>query len=79
MDTPGLLEGYVTRSQLAAELNVCNRTVSRYENQPSGLPSLTIGGRKMYRLETVRRWLERRERQPNPSRRDRGGAPHAHP
>ena len=63
-----LLEDYIDRLTLAEELRVNWRTVHRYENQPDGLPSLLIGGRRMYRLESVKAWLERRERQRNPTR-----------
>ncbi len=47
---------------------MAERTVARYENEPDGLPSLIIGGRRKYRIESVRAWLERRERRPNPTR-----------
>ena len=67
-----LLEDYIDRPTLAAELGVNWRTIHRYENQPDGLPSLLIGGRRMYRLESVRAWLERRERKPTPPRGRRG-------
>jgi hypothetical protein len=65
MSTLSLLDGMISRAELERELNVVSRTISRYESQPDGLPSLTIGGRKMYRVESVRKWLERRERHPN--------------
>ena len=67
-----LLEDYIDRATLAAELGVNWRTIHRYENQPDGLPSLLIGGRRMYRVDSVRAWLERRERKPNPTRGRRG-------
>ena len=63
-----VLEGYVDRPALAQQLGVSWRTIHRYENQPDGLPSLMIGGRRMYKLDSVRAWLERRERKPNPTR-----------
>lgn len=64
-----LLEGYLDRATLAAQLNVSERTLIRYEGERDGLPSLMLGGRRLYRLEAVRQWLQRRERTPNPSRR----------
>ena len=67
-----LLEDYIDRPTLAEELGVNWRTIPRYENQPDGLPSLLIGGRRMYRVDSVRAWLERRERQRNPTRGRRG-------
>jgi hypothetical protein len=63
-----ILEGYVDRPALAQQLGVSWRTIHRYENLPDGLPSLMIGGRRMYKLDSVRAWLERRERKPNPTR-----------
>jgi hypothetical protein len=66
---PELLENYLDRRSLARQLGVSERSVFRYENQPDGLPSLLLGGRRMYKLDSVRAWLERRERKPNPTRR----------
>jgi hypothetical protein len=68
MAMPELLENHVDRGSLARQLGVSERTVFRYENQPDGLPSLLLGGRRMYKLDSVRAWLERRERKPNPTR-----------
>ena len=64
----GLLAGFVTRAQLAAEWNCHERTIARYEAMPDGLPFLTIGGRKMYRIEDARAFMERRITTPNPVR-----------
>ncbi|EJW11722.1 hypothetical protein A33M_2919 [Rhodovulum sp. PH10] len=64
-----LLEGYLTRPELARELGVHTKTVERYESQPNGLPSVTIGGRKYYRRTAVLAWIESRERKPNQRRR----------
>lgn len=64
----GLLAGYVTRAELAAEWNCHERTIARYEAMPDGLPCLYIGGRKLYRIEDARRFMERRITTPNPVR-----------
>jgi hypothetical protein len=64
----GLLAGYVTRSELAAEWNCHERTIARYEAQPDGLPFLYIGGRKLYRIADARAFMERRITTPNPVR-----------
>ena len=64
----GLLAGFVTRAQLAAEWHCHERTIARYEAMPDGLPFLTIGGRKMYRIEDARAFMERRITTPNPVR-----------
>lgn len=64
-----ILEEYLNRDDLAKELGCSPRTVCRYENEPDGLPSTRIGGRVLYHLASVRSWLSRRERKPNPRRR----------
>lgn len=63
------LADYVDRPTLARALGVSTRTIARYENQPDGLSSTTIGGRKLYRGQSVIDWLKERERHPNPRRR----------
>ncbi|HRY26693.1 MAG: hypothetical protein KDH20_12720 [Rhodocyclaceae bacterium] len=63
-----LLSGYLDRAALAKELNVCQRTIARYESQPNGLPVTVIGGRRLYKMTSVMAWLEARERRPNPTR-----------
>lgn len=65
----GLLAGYVTRAELAAEWNCHERTIARYEAMPDGLPFLYIGGRKFYRIEDARAFMESRVTRPNPIRR----------
>ena len=68
MQTLDILGDYVDRATLAHNLGISARTLWRYENQPDGLPSLMIGGRKHYRVEAVKAWLAKRERRPNPRR-----------
>jgi hypothetical protein len=64
-----LLANYIPRATLAEQLGVSPRTIIRYENQADGLPVTVVGGRKLYRLDSVRAWLAGRERKPNPRRR----------
>ena len=64
----GLMAGYVTRAELAAEWNCHERTIARYEQMPDGLPFLCIGGRKLYRIEDARAFMDRRVTTPNPVR-----------
>jgi len=66
-----LLDGYLDRAALAEALGVSTRTLCRYEAEPNGLPTTRIGGKALYRLESVKGWLERRERRPNPTRGNR--------
>lgn len=66
--TGGLLNGYLTRAQLAAEWDCHERTIARYEQMPNGLPFLYIGGRKLYRIEDARAFMAARIVTPNPTR-----------
>lgn len=63
-----LLDDFLPRADLAEQLGVSERTLARYENAPDGLPVTTIGGRKLYRIDSVREWIAARERRPNPRR-----------
>jgi phage terminase Nu1 subunit (DNA packaging protein) len=60
-----ILDDYLTRDQLAAELNITVRTLSRWQEMPDGIPHVQVGGRVLYRISSVRAWLEAKERQPN--------------
>lgn len=66
-----LLQDYLTRDQLAAELHVTPRTISRWQNAPDGLPVVEMGGRVLFRRQSILSWLESRERRPNPRRAQR--------
>lgn len=63
-----LLSGYARPREVADALGVTIRTLSRYESQPNGVPSVLIGGRKWFRLASVRAWIEAHERRANPRR-----------
>ena len=67
-----LLQDYLTREQAAAELHVTPRTLSRWQAQPNGLPYVEMGGRVLYRRQSILAWIESCERRPNP-RQTRGG------
>ena len=62
-----LLDGYVTRDEAASALGVTKRSLINYENEPNGLPRVPFGGRVYYRVESLREWLAKRERQLNPT------------
>lgn len=64
-----ILSDYLTREQLATEFGVTLRTIARWQKLPDGLPKTTIGNRTLYRIASVRAWLEANERQSNPRRR----------
>lgn len=64
-----LLQDYLTRDELTGELRVTPRTIMRWQNQPDGLPYTELGGRILYRRQTVLAWIESHERRPNQRRR----------
>ncbi len=68
-----ILSEFFDVAALAAELGregkpLSHRTIARYENEPDGLPSVMIGGRKYFRRLAVVEWLKKREHRPNPRR-----------
>lgn len=63
-----LLQDYLTRDQVASELRVATRTVARWQNQPNGIPYIEMGGRILYRRQSILSWIESRERRPNQRR-----------
>lgn len=63
-----LLDGYLTRRQLANEIDRTEKTIQRWERLPDGLPFTMLGGRKLYKTTSVLAWIESRERKPNPRR-----------
>ena len=60
MTITDLLAEYIDRPSLAEGLGISTRTIARYEKR--GLPSLMIGGRKLYHLEAVAKWLKASEK-----------------
>jgi hypothetical protein len=60
---PGLLSGYLTRPQLATELNRTIRTLERWEWERIGPAVTRVGKTPMYRIEAVRAWLTGLERE----------------
>ena len=57
-DNRPLLDGYLTRLELAAELRVTARTIDRYERERTAPPSAIIGGRRLYPRGEVQKWIE---------------------
>ena len=56
-----LLQGWISRGQLAEELGVCEETLRRWTNARRG-PACVRAGRKIYyRRATVLAWLEKLE------------------
>lgn len=55
------MQGFITRAQLARELEVTEKTVRRWERELR-LPVHRLGNSRLYDLEEVRRWLRSRRR-----------------
>ena len=52
--------GWVTQEQLAARLDLSQRTLERMRNCGSGLPFAKAGKKILYRWSDVEAWLEER-------------------
>jgi hypothetical protein len=57
-----VLDGYLTPTQLAAQLGCCEKTLARWHAARSGPPRVNIGRRLLYRRTAVADWLQRKER-----------------
>lgn len=60
-----ILSEYIEEAALAAEFDVSTRTIRRYRNLPNGLPHVRLGGRILYHVDAVRKWIKALERHPN--------------
>ena len=56
-----LLDDYLTRTELAAELGVCERTVIRWCDLGDGPPMVKIGRKPLFHRPAVKTWLASRE------------------
>jgi excisionase family DNA binding protein len=63
-----ILSDYLTRRQLAEQLDITTRTLDRWQSQPDAIPHVQVGGRVLFKIASVRAWLEARERHPNKRR-----------
>ncbi|NHK27611.1 helix-turn-helix domain-containing protein [Parvularcula flava] len=59
-----LLSDYLTKRQLAAELGVTERTIGRWMRKAGGIPHTRIGGQLVFRIASVRSWIESHETYP---------------
>jgi hypothetical protein len=59
--TGPLLEGWLTRAQVAAEIGVSVDTLQRWETRRIGPPCVRIGRKVLYRAQAFRDWLVARE------------------
>jgi predicted DNA-binding transcriptional regulator AlpA len=58
---PAVLDGYITREELAGAINKSVRTIDRWDVHRVGPPRVVIGRTILYRVESVREWLQSRE------------------
>jgi len=63
-----VLENYITREQLAKELNVHERTILRWEIRRIGPPRTQVGRLILYSRDSIRAWLASREQRRKESR-----------
>src|SRR5208282_2580949 len=68
---PHILDGFITREQLAAEFGKSLRTIDRWEVRRIGPPRIIVGRTILYRVEAVRAWLQSCERVPGLKRNER--------
>jgi hypothetical protein len=73
-----VLEGYLTPTQLAAQLGCCEKTLARWHAARSGPPRVTIGRRLLYRRVAVADWLQRQEKNFDDLKSIGSGATRAH-
>ena len=56
-----ILEGFLTRDELASELGRNPRTLDRWEALGTGPPRTSVGRRVLYRRSSVQNWLTAQE------------------
>lgn len=71
--TAALLDGWLSRSQVAREVGVSIDTLARWETRRIGPPCIRIGRKVFYRADAFREWLISRERGPVSSKRSHPG------
>jgi hypothetical protein len=57
-----VLKGYLTPEELAKQLHKAPRTIMRWRHTRVGPPPTVFGQTVLYSVDTVRKWLESRER-----------------
>jgi len=70
---PALLDGWLSRPQVATEIGVSVDTLQRWETRRIGPPCVRIGRKVLYRADAFRDWLISRERGPGAGKGPRTG------
>lgn len=68
-----LLDGWLTRAEVAAEIGVSIDTLARWETRRIGPPCVRIGRKVLYRAQAFRDWLVARESPRDAARKSGGG------
>ena len=68
MTTTEILDGYLSRRDLAHQLGKSTRTLDRWAALRTGPPRTLMGQTILYRVDDVRRWLAA-QREDRPQRR----------
>ncbi|HVY03855.1 MAG TPA: helix-turn-helix domain-containing protein [Caulobacterales bacterium] len=68
-----LLDGWLTRAEVAAEIGMSIDTLARWESRRVGPPCVRIGRKVLYRAQAFRDWLVARESPRDASRKNGGG------
>ncbi len=63
-----LLDDYLTRDELAAQLGKSPRTIQRWDRLRIGPVPTVIGNSKVFRRADVQKWLDAQRREPTPER-----------
>ena len=61
-----VLDGFLRREELAQQLGLSPRTIDRWEALRKGPPRVCVGRTILYKIESVREWLQSNERQFSP-------------
>ena len=61
-----VLDGWLSREELGAQLGLSPSTLKRWEGSRTGPPCVRVGRRIVYRLEAVRDWLREQEARKQP-------------
>lgn len=67
--TPPLLDGWLSRERVAAEIGVSVDTLARWERRRIGPPCAKLGRKILYRADALRAWMLAREGVPLGKRR----------
>ena len=59
-----VLAEYISRDELAEQLDRCPRTLDRWDSLKIGPPRTIIGRRVLYRRQAVAEWLRAQEETP---------------